>query len=244
MRGPPSKDSEETNGAWPFSSSVPDSRPDDAMASVETGAASSTRTASRSSAFTRSSSPNSRTVLLSPVRSTSIRNSCGRLSSSIVADPLPSVCPFSRTAHATARPLRAPTPRPPATPPPGSPPPLAPPVGADEDPQLRMPTVREIVVGLQVVAAGLTLLLARGVPAQHRVVRHVTELDREFLVDLLRFGLGDDVIGHGVNVARAVRPPRLRSEPGARWLRRPRLRSRRSCSGAAPERARRGSRAL
>src|SRR3954453_11457121 len=39
-------------------------------------------------------------------------------------------------------------------------PPLAPPVGADEDPQLRVPAVRDLVVRVQVVEAVVALLVA------------------------------------------------------------------------------------
>ena len=44
--------------------------------------------------------------------------------------------------------------------------------------------------------AVLALLVARRLALQHRVLGEVAELDRQLLVDLLRFGFGDHVIGH------------------------------------------------
>src|SRR5579863_5599287 len=75
-------------------------------------------------------------------------------------------------------------------------PPLAPPVPPDEDAELGVPAVGEVFGLVEVVAAIVAPLVARGVPPQDVVLHHVAELDGELLVDLLRLGLGNRVVGH------------------------------------------------
>src|SRR3954469_7450257 len=75
-------------------------------------------------------------------------------------------------------------------------PPLAPPVGTHEDPQLRVPAVGDLGGVLEVVEAVLALLLALRLTLQDGVVGEMAELDRQLLVDLLRLGIRDDVVGH------------------------------------------------
>src|SRR5215204_4967423 len=59
-----------------------------------------------------------------------------------------------------------------------------------------MPAVRDRSGVLQVVEAVLALLVPRWRALQHGVRGEMTELDRELLVDLLRFRFGDDVVRH------------------------------------------------
>jgi hypothetical protein len=75
-------------------------------------------------------------------------------------------------------------------------PPLAPPVAADQDAQLGVPAVRERLVGVQVVQAVVTALVAVGFALEHVVLAEVLELQRKLLVDLLRLRFGQRVIGH------------------------------------------------
>jgi hypothetical protein len=79
-------------------------------------------------------------------------------------------------------------------------PPLAPPLGAHQDAQLGMPAVRDLVVRLEVVETVLALLLAGGLPRQYGVRGQVAQFDREGLVDLLRFRVGNHVVGHVCNL--------------------------------------------
>ena len=80
-------------------------------------------------------------------------------------------------------------------------PPLAPPLVAHQDPQLRVPAVGDVLVGLEVVATVLALFLAGRFALQHRVLGEVPELDLQFLVNRLRFGFRDHVVGHRRKVA-------------------------------------------
>jgi len=75
-------------------------------------------------------------------------------------------------------------------------PPLTPPRPADEDPQLRMPAVRDVLVGVHVIEAVVAALVAVRLTLQDVVLDHVRELQRLLLVDLFRLRLREQVIGH------------------------------------------------
>src|SRR5438874_2188514 len=66
-------------------------------------------------------------------------------------------------------------------------PPLAPPVLIDQELDLRLPAVREIAVGVQVVQAVAAVLLAVRMRLEARVLDEVLELQRIFFVDFGRF---------------------------------------------------------
>src|SRR3954447_12131296 len=102
-------------------------------------------------------------------------------------------------------------------------PPLAPPLVPDEDPQLRVPAVRDRVVRVEVVQAVGALLLAVGLALQDGPLGEVPELDPVLLVDLLRLGLRDLVVAH--------RSGGSSSAPGGR--------RRSTCSQRGPGRSRR-----
>jgi len=86
-------------------------------------------------------------------------------------------------------------------------PPLAPPVGADEDAQHRVPAVRDLGSVLEVVPAVLALLVAvLRLGLEDRIVGEVTQFDRELLVDLLRFRLGDLVFGESRDITAVIAP--------------------------------------
>src|SRR5205823_10934272 len=77
-------------------------------------------------------------------------------------------------------------------------PPLTPPVATDEDAQLRMPAIRNLLIGLDVIEAVVAALLRVGLTTQDRVLGEVPQLQRQFLVDLFGLGLGELVlvVGH------------------------------------------------
>src|SRR3954454_2842427 len=77
-------------------------------------------------------------------------------------------------------------------------PPLAPPVTADEDPQLGMPAIRELRVGVEVeeavVAAVFLPELHQRMCSQDGPVHHVLPLQPLLAVDLFRLGSGNLVL--------------------------------------------------
>src|SRR3954447_24279894 len=90
-------------------------------------------------------------------------------------------------------------------------PPLAPPVAADQNPQLRVPAVGDVLVGVEVVQTVVAPLATVRLAAQDRVLRQVTELDAQLLVDRLGLRCAHvvDGLGHAAPSAPGFcgRPP-------------------------------------
>src|SRR6185295_3408186 len=66
-------------------------------------------------------------------------------------------------------------------------PPLAPPLGPDENPELRVPAIGDVVVGIEVVEAVAALLFSQRMPFEHRSLGEVLQLEPVLLVDFLGF---------------------------------------------------------